>query len=255
MTTPHQRIARQNQARADITDVEQQVVDGEIDRATADELIARYRRELEALDQQLTTIDQPKSDRRRAVGVLLLVGILVVVATVAFQALQPRDDGFITGDLGGSVDLDTVTNDQMEAVIAANADLPEVAAMRIALADRYFDATEFPAALGHYLEALDGQLDSTRRARALARIGWMSFVSGEAEVAARYLDLALTTDPAYDEARLFLGLVRLDQCNSEAALDQLVPLVTNEEVPDDMRGDIQAAVDLAEAQIEAGTCQ
>ena len=98
----------------------------------------------------------------------------------------------------------------MESVIAANADLPEVAGMRIALGDRYFNEGAHSDALRHYLPALDGRLDKTSRAKALARIGWMSFISGRPDLAERYLGEAIEIDGEYYEWHLYLGLVHLE---------------------------------------------
>lgn len=245
---------RRAQAVADIEGVAEQVEAGELDEAAAKTLVARYQAELDALENEAEPVEEQAGwSRRRVVGTLLLVGALVAVSALAYAAIRPRDGGFVTGDVGG-VDLDSVTNDQMEAVIAASEGVADVAAMRVALADRYFDELNYPSALPHYLEALDGQLDSGRRARALARIGWMTFVSGVADVAESYLGLALETDPEYDEARFFLGLIMLDGCRPDEALRLLEPLLTLESVPDDVRADIERSIGGAQALQEAGTC-
>ena len=68
------------------------------------------------------------------------------------------------------------------------------------LADRHFDDGAYSDALPHYLDALAGALDATRRARALARVGWMSFASGRTDLAEAYLTEALSTDPGYEVA-------------------------------------------------------
>ena len=138
----------------------------------------------------------------------------------------------------------------MEAVIAANPDVPQVAAMRLSLADRYFDEGSFSSALPHYLGALEGTLDSTRRARGLARIGWMSYLSGAEDIAEAYLLEALDIDPDYRETHLFLGLIRLYQGDGSGALARLEPLLAGEDLPGDTRRLIEDAV--AEAR---GACR
>ena len=245
------RLDQRRQALSDIADVEAQLDSGELDEETAAGLIARYRAEIVHLDDVAPRGDRPPvASSRRVVGTLLLVGAFVVVSILAFAAVRPRDE--IPG-AGGGVDLDTVTNDQMEAVIQANLDLPEVAAMRIALADRYFDEAAFSEALPHYLAALDGQIDTTRQARALARIGWMSAVSGRLDLAEAYLAEALQVDPGYTESHLFLGFIRFNAGDPQGALDELEPIMAAEDLPESLRAELRSTIDAARAQLGSGT--
>lgn len=241
-------------AEQDIAAVERQVADGELDRETAEVLIRRYRREIELLEREAIDESEPGrsstagvSRTRRSVGALLLIAVFAGVAVTAYYAIRPREGGFITGDVEGAVDLSEVTNDQMEAVIAANPDVPQIAAMRLSLADRYFDEGSFSSALPHYLGALEGTLDSTRRARGMARVGWMSYLSGAEDIAEAYLVEALEIDPDYLETYLFLGLIRLYQGDGSGALALLEPLLEEEDLPDDTRRLVVDAVTEARA--------
>ena len=237
--------------RADIEDVARQLAAGELDRETADRLTARYRAELESPAGEAPVEKRPGLSRRRAlVGTLLLAALFASAAAGAWLAVGTGDRTGGGGAAGEPVDLDRVTNEQMEAVIAANPDLPQIAGMRLALADRYFDAGEFSAALPHYLGALDGEMDAVRRARALARVGWMSHLSGAPEAARRYLEEAVAVDPSYAEARLFLGLALLDGDDPAGALRQLEPLLAGQALPDDLRPMVEGAVDAARARME-----
>ena len=257
--TPSRAADRRTLAERDIQEVRRQVADGELDARTAEQLILRYRNEIERLDREE---DHPQhegqavvatvSRSRRLLGTLLLVGIFAGVSITAFYAIRPRDGGFVTGDVGGAVDLSEITNDQMEAVIAANPDVPQIAAMRLSLADRYFEKGRFSSALPHYLGALEGVLDSTRRARGMARVGWMSHLSGGGEIAETYLVEALEIDPDYHEARFLLGLVRLHRDDPAGALAQLEPLLAEEDLPDDTRRMIEDTVAEARTLVEAG---
>ena len=231
---------------ADIRDVRRQLAEEELDAATARQLIERYRQELDSIEDGMDdrVPEQAGSGRpgRRLAGTLLLVGAVIAVSVTAYLAIRPRDGGFVTGNMQASVDLSEVTNDQMEAVIAANPDVPGIAAMRLSLADRYFEAGEFSNALPHYLGALDGDLDRTRRARALARVGWMTFESGNAGIARSYLDEALATDDGYAEARVFLGLLLLAEADAAGALEHLEPLLDEEDLPEGTREAIEALI-------------
>ena len=247
--------ARRALAERDIEEVRRQEASGELDAETAKRLIRRYQEEIDRLDQdgdrdgERPTRNRSETARnrteekaaakaprfRRLTGTLLLIMVFIGVAVTAFYAVRSRDGGFITGDVGGPVDLSEVTNDQMEAVIAANPDLPEIAAMRLALADRYFEEGQFSSALPHYLGALEGALDRGRRARGMARVGWMSHLSGAGEVAEDYLIRAAEIDPGYLETRLFRGLVRFDRDDPAGALAHLEPLLAEEDLPGNIR--------------------
>ncbi len=249
---------RRARAKHDIEAVRRQVSEGELDPETAEMLIRRYQSEIEQIDHTSGRPDtnagatpSTPSRSRRMVGTLLLIIAFVAVSITAYLAIRPREGGFITGDVEGSVDLSQVTNDQMEAVIAANPDVPEIATMRISLADRYFDEGAFSDALPHYLGALDGTLDRTRRARGLARVGWMSFLSGAEEIAEVYVGEALEIDPDYLEAQLFLGLIRLDRRDGDGTLDLLEPLLARDDLPTEVRRTIEGAVGEARDLIES----
>lgn len=245
---------RRTLIEADIRDVRRQLAEEELDAATARRLLERYRQELDAIDagaeDGVPEPAPPGRSGRRPAGTLLLIGAVIAVSVTAYLAIRPRESGFVTGNMEAPVDLSEVTNDQMEAVIAANPDVPEIAAMRLRLADRYFEAGEFSNALPHYLGALDGVLDRTRRARALARVGWMTFESGNAGIARSYLDEALATDDGYAEAHLFLGLLLLAEADATGALEHLEPLLDEEDLPEGTREAIEVWV--AEARRLAG---
>ncbi len=245
-------------AERDIEAVRRQVDEGELDSETAGLLIRRYRSEIELLEREPSEAVEQGTSRpagmfraRRVVGTLLLVAVFAGVSVTAYYAIRPREGGFITGDAQGAVDLSEVTNDQMEAVIAANPDVPQIAAMRLSLADRYFDQGDFSSALPHYLGALEGTLDSARRARGLARVGWMSYLSGAEDIAQAYLVEALEIDPEYLETYLFLGLLRLYQGDGNEALALLEPLLAEEDLPGNARRLIEDALVEARDLVDA----
>ena len=243
-------------ARRDIAEVRRQQAEGEMDAETAERLVRRYQEEIDRLDRGGggggAAAGGGKPRLRRLAGALLLTALFAGAAAGAFLAVQNREGGFITGGGGGGgpADLSEVTNDQMEAVIAANPGVPEIAAMRLALADRYFEEGRFSSALPHYLDALDGRLDRGRRARGMARVGWMSHLSGAGEPAEAYLARALEIDPDYLEAGLFLGLVRFDRGDPAGALARLEPLLAEEGLPDGARLTLEETVREARRRLE-----
>ena len=68
----------------------------------------------------------------------------------------------------------------------------------------------------------------------------MSFVSGRADLAEVYLQEALETDSSYEESHLFLGFVRFSTGDAAGALAELEPLLASEDVPEDLREELQA---------------
>ncbi len=226
----------------ELSDLERQVLEGDIDEPTATRLRDRYTAELEALiaargaDDSLTTTRATRSwmSRRAAVGVAI-VG--VAVAAIAVFAVLSLNDGSVSGvegvagdvlDGDGPRDLSTVTNDEMEAVVAAN---PDVVPMRLALARRYFEAGEFAKALDHYFEVLDRE----QHPEALANVAWMTYLSGHADVAVGYAEAAIERDPTFLTARWFLGNIYATLGRNDEAIVMLRSVVADDETPDEVR--------------------
>lgn len=199
----------------ELEDLDRQVVSGDMDVETADRLRVRYTQELSALVEARSShdgvqdFDRPDSRlrSRRTLAGVFAVG-LAVVAIAAFAVVSLNDDSIsgvegiaqdvLTGE--GGRDLSTVTDEEMEAVVAQN---PDVVPMRLALARRYFEGGEFDKALSHYFEVLERE----QHPEALANIGWMTYLSGVNDVAASYLEAAVQIDPTFLTARWFLGNV------------------------------------------------
>ena len=129
----------------ELADIDRQVLDGDIDEATAEELRARYTDELDALirsrgSESLDDGGDSESQGRltkRAVAGIVVVGVAVVaIAVFAVMSLTGSAGSGVEGVAGdvlngdGARDLSTVTNEEMESVIAAN---PDVVPMRLAL--------------------------------------------------------------------------------------------------------------------------
>jgi tetratricopeptide (TPR) repeat protein len=265
ITDPLRRVrleAQQSQVQRDLLELAAQVDAGEIDEATAARLADKYTKEGATIAEALAGLgaDEPTQrsvlSTRRVVGAALLTVAFVAVVIVAAGAIRPREGGFITGNDTGSsgVNLDDVTNDQLEAVIAANPDNPEIGGMRVALANRYFEERAFPQAIPHYLAGLEGSLTAQRRAQALGRVGWMTFLSGEVDVAELYLQEALATDPDYGEGQFFYGLLLLNGRDEPCqALTYFDTVAGRDDIPDDIRVELDRAATFADESCqEAG---
>lgn len=175
---------QRDQALADLRDLETQEDVGEIGSTVAVELRTRYEAEaadaMHAIDN-LGPASAPRRPRRRLlVGTAVFFAVAALVTVTLVAAVEPRPEGgFATGGIATEVveetqtDLSTITNDEMEQVVAAN---PDVLAIRLALARRYVEAGDFSAALPHYLFVLERETNP----EALMYVGWMTYASGEA---------------------------------------------------------------------------
>ena len=230
--------ARQRQALADLADVERQLVEGELDAETAATLIRTYRREADAASAELASA--PKADATEAVrtrrspvrvavgSAILLLGFAAAIFAVT-RAVEPRGDGgFVTGGTTNTtVDLSTVSNEEMEAVIAAN---PDIVPMRLALARRYVEQGSFSDALRHYMTVLEGGPDP----EALAYVGWMTYLSGDAGTGAAFVERSLEGRPGYDLALWFLANIRMDGLDDPQGALPLVDALLAMGLPDEL---------------------
>jgi tetratricopeptide (TPR) repeat protein len=239
------------QARADLAALERQVEDGELEEADAAPLRAAYLQEISDAEQAAgVSVDAEPADGRRnrrlLVGVLVAVVAIVGVTVAASQALVPRTP------TPGDVDLSEVSNEAMEAVIADNPDDPQINGMRLALADRYFEAESYQQAFEHYRVVLENDPATQEAARALGRMGWMSYRSGQPELALESIERAIVLDPSYGEGRFFLGLVQLCGLGEhEAAAATLEEVLALPDVPAEVRPEVEQALELARS---GGTC-
>ncbi len=219
----------------DERDLERQVELGEVDPETAANLRATYEAE-RAADVAPAPSRLP---RLIAGGTVLVVGLAVVIFAVV-RAADPREPGeFATGGIAqdGGRDLASVTNEELEQVVAAN---PDVIPMRLALARRYFNDGDFSAALPHYLAVLEDEAHP----EALANVGWMAYLSNEPRTAAGYLEHSLEVAPGYLPAQWFLANVRLFGLDDPAGAEPLIRAVlAADDVPPDVRAEAEAMLE------------
>ncbi|HEX6221969.1 MAG TPA: cytochrome c-type biogenesis protein CcmH [Acidimicrobiia bacterium] len=195
--------------------------------------------------------DAPKESARarRLAPLLVLGGSLAVIVVVAGFFLQDRA-GPASGvaNLAGQ-DLEDVSNETMEAVITANADHPQVDGMRLALAERYYEAGDYSAAFPHYLAvAQSTKVTGSQAVSALVRLGWMAWDGNdEAETAIGLFDQALAIDSSSSTALYLKGQVLW--CGTgdlEAAIDLFEDVLADPELSPDARARVES--DLAAAR-------
>lgn len=233
------------QVQRDLAEVQEQRASGELDEVTASRLTDTYQAEIaraQGADDQVDPASTLSLSRGRLmVGAVILAVTFAGITWAASGALVGREpDAFSEPDR--QVDLATFSNEQMIEVIHANPDIPEVNRMRLALAERYFEASEYSNALTWYQVVLDSRPAPADESEALARIGWMILESGQPDHALRFENLALEANPANLEANFFRGLVYARLGRTEEALADLRLVSDSPDVPDDVRSVVANAI-------------
>ena len=191
-----------------------------------------------------------RSRARLITGAVILVLVFAGIVVVAANSLQDRPAAAAgAADLGGD-DLSDVSNETMEAVIAANAEDPQINGMRLALAERYFDAGDYRSAFPHYLEvAEDPEASDPEAITSLVRLGWMAFDgNGEVETATRLIDEALAIDP--DSQLALYVKARVLWCGSgdaEQAVEAFEGLLAEPDLAAETRAQIESDLESAQA--------
>jgi len=195
-----------------------------------------------------------RSRTRLLTGGVVLILAFAGIVVVASNSLQDRPAEAAGAAALEGQDLSEVSNETMEAVVAANADNPEVNGMRLALAERYFEVGDYRSAFPHYLlVAEDPEATAGEAVTALVRLGWMAYDgNGEVETATRLVDEALAIDPRstvalYVRARLrWCGAGETDQ-----AIETFEGLLTDPGLDPETAAGIEADLELAR---DGGEC-
>jgi len=244
-TTPHEE--RLAQVEADLAELDVQVEHGELDVETADLLRSRYREERDRLLGESEVESVSALSGRRLLGVGLLL-VAVIGAALWLIAANTEDRSAVEGVAsevvdGGGVNLDDISNEQMEAVVAAN---PGIPGMRLALADRYFAAGEFSDALTHYMYVL--QTLEVKDPTALANVGWMTYLSSEPDVAESFVEESLEVQPDGGIAFWYLANIRFFGLGDAAgAAEPLQQLLAYDNLPEQLRTEAETLL----AEVEA----
>lgn len=253
MTLEAQHIEEQlRQVERDLVELEEQVAAGEIDAVAAGRLRSNYLRERDRLGGDLVdaaaggSVARPFITGRRLVGAALLMLAAAGLALGVTRAGGGNSTGLegVASDvaLQGAADLSAVSDEEMEAVVAAN---PDIVPMRLALADRYFNEGDFTDALRHYLVVLEDK--GVEDPGALANVGWMTYLSDEPEVALSFVERSLEIQP--DGGIAFWYLANIEYYglgDAPGAIEPLNKLLAYDSLPDELR--TAAAALLAEVE-------
>ncbi|MGB7861017.1 MAG: cytochrome c-type biogenesis protein CcmH [Acidimicrobiia bacterium] len=193
-------------------------------------------------------VGRPK--RRTLVGGLILVGAFAAVSIAAGFFLQDPSGATSGVAQVAAEDLDSVSNETMEAVIAANLDNPQINGMRLALAERYYEAGDYRSAFPHYLAvAEDADATEDEAVAALVRLGWMAWDgNGAVDAAIGLFDQALAIDGASPTARYLKGQVLwCGLVDPAAAAELFTSVLADDDLPESSRTRVQADLDAVSA--------
>jgi cytochrome c-type biogenesis protein CcmH len=212
--------------------------------------LGRPRQPTDASEADEGLADAPRRSGTRAAvgGAAVVVAVALAVGAIG-QFRQDRSGDFV-GVAALPDDLSEVSAETMEAVVAANSNHPQINGMRVALAERYFEGSQYSEAAVHYQAVLESNPPPQMAALALARLGWMVFDgNGQVDLATDLFDRALEADPD-DPLSLYLkGRVRwCGAGETESAADLFRQVLDNPGLDPEERSAVES--DLAE--VEAG---
>ncbi len=207
------------------------------------------------VSEPIVSTRPPRSRPRLMIGAvaLVLAGAGALVAVGQFRQDRAGDDLF-SGIAGGAVDPDSISNETMEAVIAANLDNPEIAGMRLALAKRYFEDRNYQKAFPHYQAVLESSPSPIEAAEAYTRLGWMVYDgNGEVDLGLSLIDDALEITPD-DPLALYLKgrVVWCGKRDNDGASELFSRVLASPGIDDEIRSQVESDL----AGVSSGeTCQ
>jgi tetratricopeptide (TPR) repeat protein len=126
------------------------------------------------------------------------------------------------------IDLDSVTNQQLEEVVQKN---PSVLGMRMSLANRYLSEGNFSNALTHFVYIATNDTTNEFKPTALSQIGWMSYESGKTMLALEYIKESIRLSPNNILGNTYLGIILLEQdFDKEEGLKILKKVLTSSQI-------------------------
>jgi cytochrome c-type biogenesis protein CcmH len=189
--------------------------------------------------------------RRLVVGVAAVASVSMV-AVLVVSGMDDRSRQLavppplpVAGDDDDVVDLATVSDEAMEAVIAEN---PTIVGMRLALAERYLEKGEVDDAVRHTAVAIELPATDQELQRALRLHGWASALSGAPASGALYLRAALELSPDDRDAWWYLARVEFSGLGDVEAAAAALERIDGT----DMTAEQRSMVDDLRALIDAG---
>ena len=271
---------RRSQVTRDLAELEEQTAECEVETETAERLHDVYTAELLEIDEALSLIAAnepatPVADEaieatddsgsasqgwraagfstKAAVGAAALLAVitgLIILAGNGFGLPGSSDEAAPGVTVpAGPLDIASMSTDELEAFLAQ---FPASVSVRLALGDRHLAAGDTMSAIEHYAAVADGD-DATplERSRALARIGYLSYATGQLESARQTLMESLELNENNTEAALYLGYVLLNGFDApQAAIPYFEKALADPTMPPNIVEDLKQM--LADARQAAG---
>lgn len=178
---------------------------------------------------------------------LVLGGAIAVGSIGQFQQGRPEDQN-PTG-AGEEFDPEAVSNETLEAVIAANAENPAINGMRLALANRYFEEGDYQHAFGHYQIVLENEPAPNEAANAFTRLGWMVFDgNGETDLGLDLIDRGLELVPDDAFAVYLKGrILWCGKADADSASALFAAVLTSNDLDEEVRSRVESDLQSAQA--------
>ena len=212
-------------------------------------VIARLRRGPDPVARD----EEPTRGSRTLLGIGVSAVVLVGVAFALGSFLEPRAAGSpITGQFEAPTDIEEISDETLALTIAAFEDDPDVSnqqlnGMRLALAERYFEAGDYRPATEEFTTVLEAEPTPAQASEALGRLGWILYVNGETSAAEEAFTQALDTFDGNGEARYFYALALMEEDRGPEAAPLLEALLDDPSVPDELRPEILTMLEAARA--------
>jgi len=211
---------------------------------------------------------RPLSDRRLAA--LIVLAVLAVAAVIGGALVLRGHTGSSGATTSSSMtpsttqngtDLSQVSNDEMEAVVAAN---PDVVPMRLALVERYLHAADaeqdanarvqqLDKAKFHAGEAAARATTVDDKARALRYLGWTTAMTTDPQQGASFLEQSLSIEPGNGDSLWYLAIVRFERLHDPAAAKPLLDQLMASQLDDNQRTAVQNELQKVTAALGAPT--
>lgn len=192
-------------------------------------------------------VDESRGRSGKLAVALILVGGFAAIVVIANVFVRDRPDTTSGAADVGIESLEDVSNETMEAVIAANLDNPQINGMRLALAERYFTIGDYRSAFPHYLSVAEApEASPAEESTALTRLAWMAYDgNGEVETATTLLDQALAITPESSLALYLKGQVLwCGAGEAEAASELFAEVLTLSDLPDETRSQVEQDLEM-----------
>lgn len=204
--------------------------------------------------------------------VLLIAGALVLLAggIVTYLAVNGHKSsaanatsataasaGMTPSTTQNGTDLSQVSNDEMEAIVAAN---PDVVPMRLALVERYLHAADaeqddtarleqLNKAKFHAGEAAARAQTTDDQARSLRYLGWTTAMTTDPQQGEVFLEQSLQKEPTNGDTLWYLAVVRFDRLQDAADAQPLLEQLMSMQLGDQQRQAVQTELNKVNASL------